>query len=125
MILRRVYNPSEATQAFNHAIEIANSLPNFASEDELEKVLAQIPDSDLYYKYVTSGDYGYEILILYPVKFVNTHKKEVYEAVDFFIYATKKDVAFEEVLDIFCGLFETQEECNLAKDYARKLGYNI
>jgi hypothetical protein len=67
MILRRAYLPSERTQAFNNVIEVANSLPNFSSEEQLGEILSLIPDSDLYFKYVTSGEWGYEIYILYPV----------------------------------------------------------
>jgi hypothetical protein len=67
MRLRRAYFPTEATQAFNHIIEIANSLPNYASEEELEALLGLIPDSDLYSVYVSSDEWGYNIHILYSV----------------------------------------------------------
>lgn len=51
--------------------------------------------------------------------------KQVYESVDSVIEKFKEDTAIESMLDIFYGLFETQFECNLARDYARELGYNI
>lgn len=67
MTLQRAYYSSKETKEFGDAISIANSLKIFASDEELAEKLKEIPDSPLYYKYVVSGEYGWEIHILYPV----------------------------------------------------------
>ena len=47
-----------------NAVEIAKTLPNHASDKELENVLSQIRKSDKYFVYVTDSEWGYDIAIL-------------------------------------------------------------
>lgn len=61
--LRRHYN-SIGDPDVCDAVEIAKTLPNYASDKELENVLSQIRKSDKYFVYVTDSEWGYDIAIL-------------------------------------------------------------
>lgn len=51
--------------------------------------------------------------------------ENVKDSIDSLIEKWGKDTAFETMLDIFCGLFDTDEECIFAREYCRQIGYNI
>lgn len=49
------------------AVDIAESLRNWAPDEEVEAVLNQIPESTEYFTFIQyAGEYGTEIYILYP-----------------------------------------------------------
>lgn len=69
MQLVRVYSFTEALPpAIQKATEIAESLCNYATQEQVEEVLLAIPDSPEYFTFVSDDvGQGAEILILCPL----------------------------------------------------------
>lgn len=69
MQLVRVYSFTEGlSPVVQKAVEIAESLCNYATDEQVQEVLGQIPESNEYFTFVSyPGGYGTEILILCPL----------------------------------------------------------